>query len=446
MILTTVTTAIAFFGSSLCPVLPIKLFGIFCGLLIAVDYILDVVVMFPCLCIYDSYRFQRNYCMDLRPLTAAKEEAEESGEQRRHREVDEEEKMEEEDELALSKPNRDGEQESTSSQPSVDTTSLIRRMLMSYYEFLHRWRYFVLALSMAALGVCSYFATTLKVPPSASDIQLLIDSAEPELNRQWRTELLLTTLFTEQGGGASVIWGVTPADTGNYLDPYEWSQLKLDNSFDPSSAEAQKHLLVFCENIWSQEFADGSADDYSCPMDLFDQWLQEQSSLPLEERNETYTTHCDGATSVPIPQQMLHPCLSNWALQEDYKNVLSWNGVVKVITISFSTNVRFDSHTSLLAAEWHKIENWITENLQEAPKEIAGGYFTSFDFWFWDTNTAVYGTAIESATIAIAVSALVILLSSKSLSMTIFSAISVSFVLVSVASVMAAAGWTLGFL
>ena len=55
-------------------------------------------------------------------------------------------------------------------------------------------------------------------------------------------------------------------------------------------------------------------------------------------------------------------------------------------------------------------------------------------------------TAYGSAGIAIGASALVILLSSRSLVMTVFSVMSIAYVLASVTSMMVAAGWTLGFL
>jgi hypothetical protein len=59
MFLTTLTTAIAFFATAICPVAPIKMFAIFCGLLIIFDYILTVAFIFPALCIYDKALIKR---------------------------------------------------------------------------------------------------------------------------------------------------------------------------------------------------------------------------------------------------------------------------------------------------------------------------------------------------------------------------------------------------
>ena len=124
------------------------------------------------------------------------------------------------------------------------------------------------------------------------------------------------------------------------------------------------------------------------------------------------------------------------------------------------------------------IEKWMqTKQQQEAPVEVSRAFFSSGDWWWWDTTQNVYETAINSGyvynnevfhsfvepygpvyllwyfgflfktrAIAIAVSAIVILVTSRSLSMTFFSSISVFYILVSVTSIMSAAGWTLGFL
>ncbi|CAB9518411.1 dispatched homolog 1 [Seminavis robusta] len=453
MVLTTTTTAIAFFGTGICPVLPVKLFGIFCGLLIAVDYILDCLVMFPCLCIYDSYRSQRNYCMDIRcskVATSGNDDEEPNNNNRRAVEEDymegEEEKMEEEDQVQLAKEAAKANDNNSASVETPLNNSLIRRLLTSYYNCLHRWNYAILGVSIVGLGVCAYFATTLKPPESTGSIQILIDSVEHEKARVWRPELLFDTLMSSAGGGAAVIFGVIPADTGNHLDPYEWSQLVLDDSFDPSPKAAQVYMRDYCAIFFSQEFASPHGGYIDCAINEFDGWLQEQSSLPLDYQNETYTEHCNGSAAMPLEEDVFHPCLSGWAQQERERTILAWDGIVKVIFFGYKSRVRFDSPNKLLGEEWRLVEDWMEQDSENAPDGVGSPFSTALDYLAWDTNAAVYQTALGSGAIAILVSALVILISSKSLSLTVFSAISVAFVLLSVAAVMSAAQWTLGFL
>jgi hypothetical protein len=179
MFMTTVTTAIAFFGTAICPVAPIKLFAIFCGLLIMFDYLMCILLVFPALCIYDR-RLQggrSNCCITCHCCHRC-----EAGS---------------EDEDA------EGEKQ-----------SLIRRIFLAYYAVLHRIRWGLLVACIAGFGVCIYFATTLELPTSA-DVRILDENNEFEQNYMWRQKLLYDALLKSGGSEVLVGFGLKPADTGD---------------------------------------------------------------------------------------------------------------------------------------------------------------------------------------------------------------------------------------
>ena len=184
MFLTTLTTAIAFFGTAICPVAPIKMFAIFCGLLISIDYLMCILLIFPALCIYDKSLTsgKKNYCVSCHCCSrteAADDEAD--------GDLDEDDKSKQ---------------------------SLIRRMLLVYYHFLHKFRFLVLILALTALSLCIWKSTTLELPVTA-DVRILDEDNEYERNYQWRQELLSTSLEKSGGSTAMLAFGVTPEDTGN---------------------------------------------------------------------------------------------------------------------------------------------------------------------------------------------------------------------------------------
>jgi predicted RND superfamily exporter protein len=111
---------------------------------------------------------------------------------------------------------------------------------------------------------------------------------------------------------------------------------------------------------------------------------------------------------------------------------------------SFSSWV-ISSANSELDEEWRKTEEWMAEFQRLAPATANKAYFSSFDYWWYDTNSQMFQSAVGSAAIAVLASAVVILLSSRSFVMTLFSAISVTYVLASAIALMVAAEWTLGF-
>lgn len=407
MFLTTITTAVAFFGSAICPVAPVKLFSIFCGLLISIDFVMDVLILFPAICVYDQYRASQNYLISLDTCKSR---------------------------------SRDGIRNVES---VAQGSSLIHRFLSRYYGLLHKFRWFLLVACIAAIGVCSFCATKLKQPVS-NDLRVLRSGIEVEQAHDWKGKLLLDTLQKQSGGRAYVVFGVTSADTGNYNNPESSTQLVLDETFQPSKPEVQVFLRDYCDRFLAQEFAVKTEDGYVCAINRFDNWLKEQSAL--EAPDETYQAYCTGETSVPLSEGAFHPCVSAWAQKVNELFISSRDGVVKIVHFPFTGNARHDSPNSVLQDEWNSIEDWMQHDNASAPAGVSNAFFSSGDFWYWDTNYQMFTTAVSSAGIAIAAAAVVILLSSRSIAMTIFSVISVGYVLASVTSMMVAVGWQFGLL
>jgi predicted RND superfamily exporter protein len=183
MFLTTLTTSIAFFATSICPVAPVKMFAIFCGLLIMLDYIMCVLLIFPTLCIYDKalQAGRANCCISISCC-------------RRNQ------------------PQGEGDEidETTEEKPS-----LIRRILFGYYNLLHKARWGLFIICFAALAVSAYYATTLDLPVTL-DVRLLDETNQFEQNYRWRQKLLNDVLVKSAGSNAYAFWGITPADTGDH--------------------------------------------------------------------------------------------------------------------------------------------------------------------------------------------------------------------------------------
>ena len=207
MFLTTITTAIAFFATAIAPVAPIRMFAIFCGLLIMFDYIMNVLLVFPALCIYDEAIMSAkendrrpNCCIQFGRATEHTSSADEDVGNTDVEAAKEDAAEEESDQDANNKENEKKD-------------SLIRTVLKRYYEILHRLRWVLFILSAAALGISTYYASTFDLPTS-SDVRMLDGSNQFEQSYIWRQELLSETLAA--GSTAFVIWGVQPGDTGDY--------------------------------------------------------------------------------------------------------------------------------------------------------------------------------------------------------------------------------------
>ena len=187
MFLTSITTAVAFFGSAICPVAPLKLFAVFNGLLIMYDYFLCVFLIFPSIVLYDKWVRGGSHnwfisCHCCHKLEAHGQNAFDG----------------------------DGSEE--------ESESLIRRILAKYYNIVHAGRFVLVVICVGVIVTCGVFAASLGLPDS-SDVRLLDDSNEYEKCYEWRLLLLSTVLVQQAGSRAYVMWGVVPADTGNHNNP-----------------------------------------------------------------------------------------------------------------------------------------------------------------------------------------------------------------------------------
>ena len=179
------------------------------------------------------------------------------------------------------------------------------------------------------------------------------------------------------------------------------------------------------------------------PYQCFDEWLLEQ--LKSVSPDQIYIDHCGGASGLPLAESNFDACIYHWGQQVGERFIMSRNGKVAIMYVSFNSRVRYDSPYEDLDNEWHTIEAWMQNEKKSVwPVGTSGMYFTSEDFWWYDTNGRMLSTAYVAAAIAIATGSAVILFSSRSVVLTIFSAFTIGFVLASVTALLVSFGWTLG--
>lgn len=443
MFLTTLTTAIAFFATAVCPVSPIKMFAIFCGLLIFFDYILTVCFVFPALCIYDKALIKRAEsgntgsslwlgCIGCGTCFACCS----------HTHVY--------DDVVVAahgshKPKAatvavTEEQESPEESESYNAA---QRFMLSLSEYLHSARWPLLAICTLSFVVCIYYAQQLELPES-SEVRLLKPGIQFEQAYAWRKELLTTELDNLSGSRNSLIWGLDPADTGRQNDPYDGTSLVLDETFDPSSTEAQVYLKDFCDNLYENEFARVPNESYVCPINKFDKWLKDMHLS--DEKDALYDATCGSPDGIPMDSDKFHACMTGWALKTENYDVLSRDGIVKYMKVTFINVGVFTDAYVILQEQYDYIQAWLDEVNEVAPEGVNQSFFTGTTFHWHDTNGSIQSTAYESVGIALLASALIILFSSRSVILTVFSTVTILFILASVTSLLVALGWTLGFL
>lgn len=269
-------------------------------------------------------------------------------------------------------------------------------------------------------------------------------SIQYEQSYTWRKELLSTSLNDLAGSRNSIVFGLDPDDTGAASDPYDGTALILDETFDPSSEEAQLYLRDYCDNLYEEDFAMLPDETYVCPMNKFDQWLKGETMSV--EPDPAYISVCGSPDGLPVPSDKFHACISAWALKSQEFDILSRDGVVKYMRVSFRNKGIFTDPYDFLQEQWDAINEYISASNEYAPEGVNKAFFTGLTFHWHDTNGSIFQTAYGAAGISLAASAAIILFSSHSVVLTIFSTVTIFFILVSVTAMLVGLGWTLGFL
>lgn len=438
MFLTTITTALAFFATAVCPVAPIKMFAIFCGLLILLDYLMVVLFIFPGLCIYDLALIKRSSGKPTIGCWMACVGCGTRFSVCRKASVYDDVKVSSSDGKGLLSDDVGEEEHGDTVQYNA-----AQRLMLTLSKVLLKMKWLLLAVFLVTFALCCYFATQLKLPES-SDVRLLKPGIQYEQNYVWRKEILSTDLADLSGSRQNIVWGLEAADDGSLNDPYEGTSLILDEAFDPSSAEAQIYLRDFCDNLFDEEFAILNKENFVCAINKFDKWLKDSASSASS--NPLYTDTCGRANGIPVASNNFHACLSTWALMAQEFDILSRDGIVKYIRVPFRNPAVFTDPYSVLQEQKEAIDEWVSESNDEAPEGVNQAFFTGLTFHWHDTNGSVQGTAYQGAGISLAASTGITLLSSRSVTLTIFTTITIFYILVTVTSFLAGFGWTLGFL
>jgi len=409
MLLTSITTAAAFFATSVVPVAPIRLFALFMGFMVLADYLLCLVMSFPA-CVLQhrwvSYaRKTGNKCV-LGVLDFSS---------------------------------------CCTGPPSGRPKMLDRFMSGPMHSLVRTGRFVLIVIFAAAIGVCAW--KTADIPlPSSSEVQLLPDSHVIQQFNTWRKDLQGSS---DGSATIAVVWGLKPKDTGDHLDPTSYTDLVADASFDPSATDAQQWLLDFCSATAASPLTlmgtSSGALSGSCVLHDMDGWLRERASDPMAAQD----LRCGNATQLPVPQADFHTCASDYLSDRGYnrRSLRMYNGKVAVIGFHFrSDGIRWDSAYEELRDAVKDWDDWVDGQTASAPAGVSSGFPTCADFHWWDTNRSMLEGAYLSILTALVVVAIVVFLATLNLITTLYATVAVAGVLVLVIGTVTGLGWELGFL
>lgn len=414
MLLTSVTTAGAFFATSIAPISPIRLFAIFMGLMILFDYFMVVIICAP------AHVLQYKWLEATRTGNATR-----IGVLKRCR-------------YALIDYTLccccGGGGRGKPIAGEADTDTSLQKWLVGFASVVVKLRYIVLVVFFGLFAYCGMVSADIPMPKT-SEVKVLPDSHIITKFNEARKDLL-DSYSDESISWVAVIWGLIPADTGDHNNPDSYTEIVFDGAFDPTSVAAQTFLLDFCEDVANQSFVVGQS---SCVMQDFDHWLFHNSSPRKMEA-------CGDNTGLPLAPSRFVPCLTEYYEGRSDTALGFQDGELKFISFEFKTDVSWRSSYSELKRKYLEWSDYLNAKQADAPAGVNKGFFSSGDFHWWDTMNTMGLSAYTAAFISMACATAVVFISNRNLIITMWSVVSIFGVLTLVAATSVWFGWTLGFL
>ena len=495
MLLTSVTTAAAFFSTAGSMITPIRVFAIFMGSMVVFDYILDITIFAACVAwqhdkiitlrekrdggskmsgyvlriFFEMFpsdsRYRTGCCwkIETTPTTTSPTVADEEGEVK-----------------------------------NTQQAALVSETISRDYIFpvIHKLRFF-LVLAAIGLGAGSAYGGSMLSLPTDSAVELL--PADHVLTQYSRITRSGFKSATESRIEVDVVFGLKAEDDGDWNDPASVPSFAIDDTFDMSSEEAQLWLYKFCEN--GKALAYGN--ETRCWLDQFSNWLTDMNSAwasnwtdptyrqlrntgegPLalgdfSSQHETgawaWKRSCASTAALPIPQSQFIGCVFGWTydtqsmysggnyylknsktVRNTFYNVKTANGIVTetydsikmlLTSVSFTLDIGWDEETSLLKDRWTKWESFIDEQLVTAPAGLKNGWQTDRGAWRWfDTVENMNKNFREAVIMCLNIALCIALISTSNIIVTALTTFSIGSILAATISIVVSLGWTLGFL
>ncbi|QDZ19396.1 SSD domain-containing protein [Chloropicon primus] len=422
MLLTSLTTAGAFFSTAITPVAPIRMFAVFLGMMTVFDYLFVIIICAPAL------------VLQIRWVQAIKAKGAHVGRYFK---------------LSL----LDFSQACSRKDKKHKKETMTQKILVQCAKGTTALRYFLVP---GLLALFIYFTlVSLDIPmPQTSEVQLFPDNHIFTKWTKWKNDLYVGD--GEETSWVRVIFGLKPGDTGNENDPTSKSKIILDPTFDITQPAVQTWMLEFCQDIKQQTFTTDRGD---CFMDGFDQWLK--------GRYNPATSKYD--LSLPLPSDQFNYWFLEWRSQRDHRrkhigiaseiersyHPESGQGAppppgqeqVEFLVMNIEATVKWNDPYNKLKSQFYEWSEYIDKKRLEAPQGTSDSFFfISEDFHWWDTNRQMKNSAYLSALLSVAMATVIIFVSNGNVLLTLYSVISIFCILVTVAATTVAMGWSLGFL
>ncbi|XP_062970423.1 protein dispatched homolog 1 isoform X2 [Cynocephalus volans] len=250
----------------------------------------------------------------------------------------------------------------------------------------------------------------------------------------------------------TVIWGVSPEDNGNPLNPKSKGKLTLDSSFNIASPASQTWILHFCQKLRNQTFfyQTDEQDFTSCFIETFKQWMENQDC------DEPALYPCCSHWSFPYKQEVFELCIKR-AIMELERSTgyhldsktpgprFDINDTIRAVVLEFQSTYLFTLAYEKMHQFYKEVDSWISSELSSAPEGLSNGWFVS-SLEFYDLQDSLSDGTLIAMGLSVAVAFSVMLLTTWNIIISLYAIISIAGTIFVTVGSLVLLGWELNVL
>ncbi|KAJ8042913.1 Protein dispatched-like 1 [Holothuria leucospilota] len=246
------------------------------------------------------------------------------------------------------------------------------------------------------------------------------------------------------------IWGVLPTFNEDQWDPFEFGNLELDKGFTFGDVQSQMWLSEFCQDIkWHTLYGGDSPEgDNFCFIDSFAAWMNR--TCLLSEDNS-----CCEQRNFPFSKELFNKCVvrfmtfvcQSYPCSSETPGVrFDSNNSIQALYLNVRSSVPYSLKFQLVDNFWKQLSSWTETQLSKAPLSLQGGWAYSqkgVQMLLYDLQSGLAGGTALTVGISLVTAAIVLLLVTRNILITIYAMITITFIVSSVVGTLVLLGWQL---
>ncbi|XP_074173065.1 protein dispatched homolog 1 isoform X4 [Rhinolophus sinicus] len=250
----------------------------------------------------------------------------------------------------------------------------------------------------------------------------------------------------------TVIWGVSPEDNGNPLNPKSKGKLTLDSTFNIASPASQVWILHFCQKLRNQTFfyQTDEQDFTSCFIETFKRWMENQDC------DEPALYPCCSRWSFPYKQEIFELCIKR-AIMELERSTgyhldsktpgprFDINDTIRAVVLEFQSTYLFTLAYEKMHQFYKEVDSWVSSELSSAPEGLSNGWFVS-NLEFYDLQDSLSDGTLVAMGLSVAVAFSVMLLTTWNIIISLYAIVSIAGTIFVTVGSLVLLGWELNVL